>query len=318
MMDELLARYAIGIDIGGTKIAGGVVNVDNGEILWRKSIPTLTHRGGEAVLADCITLIEELIQVASIQAVTIKAVGIGLCELVDPAGNVKSAYNFDWRNLPVIERLSQIAPTVIDADVRVAARAEARYGAGQSYQNFAYVTVGTGISATLVQQGEPWSGTRGNALVLATMPLTTTCTHCGTRLDPVLEEFASGPALVKRYNQQTAQKAISPASSGQDVFAAVAQGDSDAIEIVTSAGEALGTSMAFLCNVLDPAAVVVGGGLGLAGGLYWEHFVESTRHHIYAEETRQLPILPAALGVDAGIIGAAATFLSERTKGPKH
>lgn len=309
MMNELLARYAIGIDIGGTKIAGGVVNVDSGEILWRQSIPTLAHRGGEAVLADCITLIEELIQVASIQAVTIKAVGIGLCELVDPAGNVKSAYNFDWRNLPVLERLSQIVPTVIDADVRVAARGEARYGAGRSYQNFAYVTVGTGISAALVQNGEPWSGTRGNALVLATMPLTTTCTQCGTRLEPVLEEFASGPALVKRYNQHTAQKATSPANSGQDVFAAVAEGDSDAIEIVTSAGEALGTSVAFLCNVLDPAAIVVGGGLGLAGGLYWDHFMESTRHHIYAEETRQLPILSAALGVDAGIIGAAATFL---------
>ena len=85
----------------------------------------------------------------------------------------------------------------------------------------------------------------------------------------------------------------------------VDMGDALAIEIVRSAGEALGNSVAFLCNVLDPVAVNVGGGLGLAGGLYWDAFVTATRAHIYAEDTRALPILPAALGVDAGLIGAA-------------
>ena len=90
------------------------------------------------------------------------------------------------------------------------------------------------------------------------------------------------------------------------LFAAVDDGDVVAAEIVRSAGTALGVSVAFLCNVVDPEAIIVGGGLGLAGGLYWESFVEATRRHIYADDTRQLPILPAALGVDAGLIGAAA------------
>ena len=93
--------------------------------------------------------------------------------------------------------------------------------------------------------------------------------------------------------------------NGQALFAAVNEGDALAIDVVRSAGEALGNSVAFLCNVLDPAAVIVGGGLGLAGGLYWDAFVAATRAHIYAEETRALPILPAALGVDVGLIGAA-------------
>ena len=90
-------------------------------------------------------------------------------------------------------------------------------------------------------------------------------------------------------------------------MAAVVAGDPVAIEVVRTAGEALGNSVGFLINVLDPEAVVVGGGLGQAGGLYWESFVSSTRAHIWADSSRAIPILPAALGTDAGITGAAAT-----------
>jgi glucokinase len=135
------------------------------------------------------------------------------------------------------------------------------------------------------------------------MPLTTTCTTCGTVLNPVLEEFASGPALLTRYHQATGRAL----ANGPALFAASAANDEVATAILHSAGAALGNSVAFLCNVLDPEAVIVGGGLGLAGGLYWDAFVEATRAHIYADDTRTLPILPAALGVEAGLIGAAAT-----------
>ena len=89
-------------------------------------------------------------------------------------------------------------------------------------------------------------------------------------------------------------------------MAAVRAGDPVAIEVVRTAGEALGNSVGYLVNVLDPEAIVVGGGLGQGGGLYWESFVRSTRAHIWAEGSRSIAILPAALGIDAGIIGAAA------------
>jgi glucokinase len=79
-------------------------------------------------------------------------------------------------------------------------------------------------------------------------------------------------------------------------------------EVVISAGAALGNTAGFLVNVLDPEAVIVGGGLGLAGGLYWKTFVESTRKHIWSHVSRDIPILTAALGPDAGFIGAAATM----------
>ena len=296
-----MTNFAIGLDIGGTKIAGGVVNRQTGKVLLRDTVPTHAHCGGAAVLATCFIMAQRLAAQAADQDIRVKGIGLGLCELLDPTGRVTSAYNFDWRDLPVQQRLATIAPTYLETDVRAAALAEACYGAGRSYRNFVYVTVGTGISSSLVLDGRPFAGARVNALVLASMPLSMTCPNCGAALNQVLEEFASGPAIVRRYNEQSAKLV----ASGPELFAAAAQGDALAHDVIHSAGAALGNSVAFLCNVLDPAAVIVGGGLGLAGGLYWEAFITATRAHIYADDTRQLPILPAALGGDAGVIGAA-------------
>lgn len=302
-----LKPYAIGLDIGGTKIAGGIVDSDTGAVLLRSVIPTQPQRGGEAVLTDALGLAQTLIAQATQQGWRVAGIGVGICELVDPAGNCTSAQTIDWRNLPVHECFAQLAPTMIESDVRAPALAEALYGAGKPYKLFAYLTVGTGISYTLVQEGRPFAGARGNALVLGTMPLTTTCTNCGSVLRPVLEEIASGPALAARYSQQIGRSV----ARAEDVIGAAQTGDPVAIAVVQSAGEALGNSVGFLVNVLDPKAIIVGGGLGLAGGLYWDSFVASTRVHIYADNSRDLPILPAALGVDAGLIGAAARVFQE-------
>jgi len=252
---------AIGLDVGGTKIAAGIVALDSGKILERRTIPTRPERGGAAVLDDVFTLAQALYTGAATNGVQVTGIGVGVAELVDHAGNITSSHSIAWQDMPVRERLARVAPTVVEADVRAHALAEARYGAGRPYQLFAFVTVGTGISCCLVQDGRPYAGARGNALILASSPLTTACTTCGTVLRPVLEEFASGPALVSRFNQ-----AISGhATRAEDVIAAANAGNAAAIDIVITAGAALGVSVGWLVNVLDPAAVIVGGGLGLAG-----------------------------------------------------
>lgn len=302
---------AIGLDVGGTKIAAGLVERTTGQVLLRRVIPTRAERGGQAVLDDCLALADELLAKGQADGLTVQGVGVGVAELVDLQGNVTSGQTIGWRELPVQESFARLAPAVMESDARAPALAEAMYGAGRAYGLFCYVTVGTGISSCLVQEGRPFAGARGNALVLATMPLSTTCTVCGAELHPVLEEFAAGPALGARFSR-AGGRAVERAEA---VLAAAEAGDPHAREVVASAGDALGVSVAFLVNVLDPEAVIVGGGLGMAGGLYWERFVESARRHIYADNSRELPILRAALGVDAGLVGAAAAVFQRRERG---
>lgn len=294
--------YAIGLDVGGTKIAGGIVDLHNGRVLARRHVATRPTRGGAAVLDDLLGLRATLIDDAGQLGVQVIGTGVGLCELVDPAGQVTSDQTIAWKGVPVLERLLVDGPTVLDADVRAHALAEARYGAGQQHRLFVFVTVGTGISSCLVQDGRPLAGARGNALVLASSPFTFECPVCKTIQRPILEEYASGPALAARYQQAAGM----PCAAGETVLAAAQAGDRLAIEIIASAGAALGVSIGWLVNVLDPDAVIVGGGLGSAGGLYWQHMIASARTHIWADTSRELPIVMAALGPDAGLIGAAA------------
>ena len=126
------------------------------------------------------------------------------------------------------------------------------------------------------------------------------CGHIGTQS---LEQIASGPALVARFNARRP----GAATNARNVLAAATSGDAVALEVVRSGAEALGSTIGLLINVLDPRAVIVGGGLGLSQGPYWENLTASIRLHIWSEARRELPILQAMTGESAGIIGAAAT-----------
>jgi len=295
---------AIGLDVGGTKIAAGLVTPD-GKVITKRIIPTLPQRGGEAVLEDVLALATSLRDEARVGGRNVVAIGVGVCELVDLQGNVMSAQTIPWRGLPVQERFSKVAQAVVEADSRAAAYCEARFGAGRNHRIFLYLTVGTGIGSSLVLDGLPYAGARGSSGTLASSPLTTHCGQCGAALRPVLEQIASGPALVTQYNELAAKKI----TQGEEVLAAAAAGDRHAIHVVQTAGEALGATVGLMVSMLDPEAIVVGGGLGTAGGLYWENFIASTRQHIWSDTHRDLPIVTAACGSDAGFVGAAAMAL---------
>jgi glucokinase len=263
-------------------------------------VPTPAGGIAEGALADAIGMARDLAGGVP-PGGRFAGVGLGMPELVDPGGRLASGVTIDWRGVSLTDRFTGVGPVWVEADVRAAALAEARFGAGRAYRLFAYVAIGTGISHTLVQDGRPYAGARGNALVLASGPTSVRCPGCGTWARPVLEAVTSGPALVAAYN---AGRPV-PVGRAEDVLAAAAQDDRDAVRVVRDAAEALGSGVGWLVNALDPEAVVVGGGLGLAGGLYWDVFLDSVRRHVWAEATRTLPIVRAELGADAGLIGAA-------------
>jgi len=290
-------EYWIGLDIGGTKIASGVIALPQGELLYHSRIATGETHDSRALIAKCIAQLQALCDWVTARDARVQGIGVGVAELVDLNGIITSDATFPWNGVNLAAEFAFLAPTVVDADVRAAAFAEAQFGAGHAYKTFAYITVGTGISACLVQKGMPFAGARGNALLLGSSILKTDSSS-----EFILERFASGSALVNRYNAISGKQL----SSGQDVVRAMERGDTHARAIIESAGEALGMGIALYVNLLDPEAVIVGGGLGSAGGVYWERAVASARELIWADNVRDLPILRAALGENAGVIGAAA------------
>ena len=293
--------WLIGVDVGGTKIAVGAVDPGSGEVTLRRERPTRPERGLDAVVGDVAGMVEGVVDSMQAQGHAPSVIGIGVPELVDAEGTIRSAHLLDWSPLPLAERLATIAPTHIEADVRAAALAEAAFGAGRDFELFAYVSIGTGISSAVVQDGVPLVGARGGALVLSSGSLGVPCPECSNWTEFVLETYAAGPALARRYAEATGQ----PVSGAETVIAAANAGETAAAQIVDSAADALGSSLGWLVNVVDPEAIVVGGGLGLAPGRYRDRLVGATRAHIWNPGARELPFLSASLGGDAGLIGAA-------------
>ena len=257
---------AVGIDVGGTKVAAGVVDTSSGAVVERRRISTRPQRGGAAVLADCAALAAEL-------GGGRLPVGIALCELVDLDGRPTSGDTVDWRGLDV-EAAVRAPSVVVESDVRAAALAEARFGIGVGVSPFFHVVVGTGASACLVIDGRPYAGAHGEALVLGAPPV---------------ELTASGPAIARAAGLERAE----------DVLAHPAHRAT-----LDDAAAALGGVLATLANALDPALVVLGGGLGTAPA-FRERVERALRERVAYPREPPLPVVGSFLGVDGGVVGAA-------------
>jgi len=301
--------FALGIDVGGTKTAAGVVDLAKGRVCLRRQQPTLASRSGEAVLADVFALAQSVLAEARAAGSEPASIGIGVAELVSPSGTVVSDATIRWNGLPVRERFEALLPTTIDADVRAAARAEASFGAGAGLTSFVFVTVGTGISSCLVIDGEPYRGARGLTGTFASAPSLipslksqlSTFNTANLVEGPPLEQFASGSALALRYRRSHPQST----AEAPEVLSLAEAADPIALEVVRSAGLALGAAIAQLVNTLDPEAVVLGGGLGLAEGIFRMAVEQGFRSHLWSQLHAGISLCSAKLGADAALIGAA-------------
>jgi glucokinase len=261
---------ALGIDVGGTKIAAALVDVESGVVVETERRPTDAARGGAAVLDECRSLARSL--AAGVEPV---AVGVAVCELVGVDGRVRSAQTIDWREVDLSAAFAEVAPRVrVESDVRAAACAEARLGAGRDEPDFLYLSVGSGISHCLIADGRPRAGVRGSAI------------NTGA---PLVEQWSGGLALARLTGHASAEEALA---------------DPAAAAIVDEGARRLGLTLATLVNAVDPGALIVGGGLGL-DDRYRGLAVAAMREAVYDPAARELPVLPAALGADAAVIGAA-------------
>jgi glucokinase len=308
---------AIGVDIGGTKIAGGVVSED-GRVLDRVRVPTPPD-DELATLAALHTVVDEL----RARDPRVEAIGVGAAGLVErPGGNARWAPHNTYRRLELRRLLHERSglPTSVDNDANAAAWAEARFGAGAVSDDLVLVTVGTGIGGGLVLDGRLYHGEHGFAGELGHLIVDPDGDRCACGNRGCLEAMASGSTLGRLGREAAAGDPEGRLASlaggpglvtGEVVFAAAAEGDKAALALFERVGHWLGVGIASLVTIFDPDLVVVGGGVAATGELLLGPARASFERYVHARDHRDLPpVVPARLGADAGLVGAATLALA--------
>jgi glucokinase len=304
----------IGVDIGGTKVAAGVVDAD-GKILatTRRDTPADDPMRTADVIADAA---RELLAHHDAAAIGLAAAGF-----VDADRSVVLfAPNLAWRDEPLRDAMAQRLglPVVVENDANAAAWAEARFGAGRGEDSVVVLTVGTGIGGGIVVDGHLLRGRFGVAAEIGHINIVPDGRRCGCGLQGCWEQYASGRALVQEaYEVATASPAMATRMlrlaggepegiTGPIVTQAAKEGDVAALQCFDEVGRWLGRGMAQLAAILDPGVFVIGGGVSAAGDLLREPAIRSYRKHLTARGHRPTAdVRLAQLGPEAGIVGAA-------------
>ena len=310
---------AIGIDIGGTKIAGGVVT-EAGLILDRTRVPTPPD-DESATLAALFAAVDELLA----RHRRVDAIGVGAAGLVEwPGGRARWAPHNSYRRLELRRLLHERTglPTTVDNDANAAAWAEARFGTGAGGGDLVLVNVGTGVGGGLVLNGQIHHGEHGFAGELGHLIVAPDGDRCACGNRGCLEAMASGSTLGRLGREaaagdrggRLAALAGGPGLvTGEVVFAAAGEGDKVALALFERVGHWLGIGIASLVTIFDPDLVVVGGGVAATGELLLAPARASFERYVHGRAHRDLPpVVPARLGGDAGLVGAATLALGGR------
>jgi glucokinase len=305
---------ACGIDVGGTKIAGGVVDEDGGILEELRVESPATD--AEAIEEAIAGLVGELRSRHRIETI-----GVGAAGYVDKArAIVLFAPNVAWRNEDLKSELEKRVelPVVIENDANAAAWGEFRYGAAHDAEDLLLVTVGTGVGGGLVLDGEVYRGANGVGAEIGHMRVVPNGILCGCGKHGCFEQYASGTALVREARAlamsgaMIAQGMLRRAGgdlkqiTGPLITEAARDGDAGATQQLSELGRWLGEGIASLTEIVDPEVVVVGGGVSEAGDLLLEPTREAFAAQLVGRGFRPIPeIRKATLGNRAGLIGAA-------------
>ncbi|MEU7854637.1 ROK family glucokinase [Nonomuraea sp. NPDC049141] len=301
----------IGVDIGGTKVAAGVVD-DDGTIVAQALKPTPADRPDQ-VAATVAEVVRELAQDREIEAV-----GVGAAGFVDETRSiVRFAPNLAWREEPLQKKISGLIglPVVIENDANAMAWGEAKFGAGRGQSHIVCITVGTGIGGGFVFDGKLFRGHWGMGAELGHMQVVPHGRLCGCGQIGCWEQYASGNALVAEARHiaavqpRRAEILLGLAGGtieGEEVTEAAKLGDEASLLAFDSIADWLGQGMADLAAVLDPGCFIVGGGVSRAAEFFLDRTRETFARRLTGRGHRPLAeIRLAELGASAGLVGAA-------------
>ena len=304
-------RYGFGVDLGGTTVKIAYFD-EEGTMIAKWEIPTVTTDGGKAILPDIAASIRQYIEQKTIDPATIIGVGIGVPGPVSGKGVVNKCINLGWGVFNIAEELSHLVgfPVKAGNDANVAALGEFWKGGGQGCDNMVFVTLGTGVGGGIVLEGRLLHGAHGSGAEIGHLVLnrdeTIPC-NCGKR--GCVEQYCSATGIVRLAKE--AMEGVSELSrlhranplTCKDIFDAGKAGDALALKVLDQYYAYLGEFLANICDVVDPDAVVLGGGVSKAGQM----LLDGTRPYFdryvfHAASGARFAL--ASLGNDAGAYGA--------------
>ncbi len=305
--------HSIGIDIGGTKIAAGLVSPD-GELSQLIKVPSPAS-DPELMTKTVVNLINQLAEGREIEAVGIAAAGF-----IDSERNeILYSPNLQWRHEPLRTRVQELVsyPVTLENDANAAAWAEFRFGSGKKAQSMVMLTIGTGVGGAIIADGKLIRGGFGIGGELGHIRLINGGRQCGCGQRGCLEQYGSGTAFLKaarklatsdgpagrRLRELASENGI---LTGAEVSQAITEGDVGALSLLRELGDYLGQGLASIVAALDPEVCIIGGGVSIAGEKLTEPIYFSYLNNLPAKGYRpELEVIAAKLGNEAGIIGAA-------------
>lgn len=305
--------HALGIDIGGTKIAGAVVS-ESGEIVAERRCPT--PAGDPNAIIDAVVDMIDQLSVGE----QVRAVGVAAAGFIDlDQSTVYYAPNINWRNEPFRARLAQRVDLdiTIDNDANTAGWAEFRFGAGRTVSDMTMLTIGTGVGGAIVTGGRLFRGGFGAGAELGHLRVVPGGLACGCGARGCIEQYGSGRALLRMANEiadaggigrelAAARDAAGGTLTGDDVARLIVADDPGAHQALSELGGWLGQACASLGAVLDPQLFVFGGGVAVAGDRLLDSVRESYLAHLPARGYHpEAKFAIAELVNNAGVVGAA-------------
>ena len=321
-----MKKYVIGVDIGGTKIAAGIITA-TGKIVHSFTVPTLAHQGKDASMGQVILAIRELLNKSGIDKKQIEGVGLCAPGPLDPKkGIVYNPPNLPgWKNVRLASAVQKKfgIKAKLDNDANAAGVAEMIWGAAKGYKDIFYVTVSTGIGTGVIIDGKLYYGKNGMAGEGGHMTINydDTTAKCGCGALGCVEALASGPHTVKRLKEKIKKNPLLKTrmielAGGRieditmvTVSEAAKKGDKLAVETIKNQGRLIGIWLGTVINILDPEIIVIGGGVSMIGELIFKEIRRSAAANsinIFANKT---PIVRAKLLNNVGVFGAASLFV---------
>lgn len=308
----------VGVDLGGTTIKVGICNED-GQLLHTYEGPTETDKGVDVVISNIEKYVRHIVEQSPYDWDQLKGVGAGVAGFTNVReGIIVLAPNIGFRDVPIRALLEERIgkPVKIDNDANVAALGEAWAGAGKGIENCVCYTLGTGVGGGIIINGKIYQGFSGMAGEIGHMSVVPDleAIQCGCGRMGCLETVSSATGIIRMAKDAVERGdhtslALEEQIAAKEVFDAAKAGDEVALRIVNRAAFYLGKSMAAVAAVLNPELFIIGGGVSKAGDFLFEEM-----RRVYAKMAPQplqqgVSIVPAVLGNDAGIVGAAGLLL---------